>query len=357
MSKSGFSRAGFLPARVIHLHPSRFCNLACQHCYSASGPHVRGELAAAEVLSALALLNGEGYEVLSLSGGEPLLYSGFETVVRCAAALGFRINLITNGAPVGGRLVDLIVQYVNLIAISIDGAPETHTELRGDSNAFTRAERAMDRLTTAGVRYGLSYCISRQSLADMPWAVEFAREKGAALVHFHPFAATGRGRFVAERFSLTETDKARAYVIASLLDTGDLPRVQIDLAPLDAVRARRSDYAALMLDDARHALLSDLVNPLVIDERGRVLPFSYGMNPTLGIGQIGPDLAAAVAGYKTKSWRRLRALLGTTFDRLDTRGEGFIDWFYFLVETSYAVESKIKPFDERFLALEQEKSS
>ena len=337
MSKSGFSRAGFLPARVIHLHPSRFCNLACQHCYSASGPHVRGELPAAGILSALAVLKEEGYEVLSLSGGEPLLYSGFETVVRGAAALGLRINLITNGAPVGGRLLDLIASHVNLIAISLDGAPGTHAEMRGDGNAFARADRAMDRLTATGVRYGLSYCISRESLADMPWAVEFAREKGAALVHFHPFSAMGRGRAVASRLSLSETDKARAYIIASLLETDDTPGVQIDLAPVDAVRTRRDDYAALILDDARHTPLSDLINPLVIDETGRVLPFSYGMSPRFDIGHIGAELAMAVSCYKLNNWRSLRALLDTAFAQLDTHSERFLDWFWYLIETSYTL--------------------
>ena len=31
-------RSGFLPDRIIHLHPTRLCNLACLHCYSESDP-------------------------------------------------------------------------------------------------------------------------------------------------------------------------------------------------------------------------------------------------------------------------------------------------------------------------------
>jgi len=81
----------------------------------------------------------------------------------------------------------------------------------------------------------------------------------------------------------------------------------------------------------------NLRQPLVIDEKGRVLPFSYGMNPTLGIGQIGPDLPAAVAGYKANGWRTPPSLFSTAFDQIDRCGEGFIDWFYFLVEASVAI--------------------
>ena len=336
MSRSRSSHSGFLPARVVHLHPSRFCNLACQHCYSASGPDMRGELAPEAIVSALAVLQAEGYEVLSFSGGEPLLYSGFEAVARGAAALGFRINLVTNGAPVGGRLLDILVEHVNLVAISLDGAPETHVELRGDARAFIRAEQAMNRLAAVGARFGISYCVSRESLADMPWAVEFAAAKGAALVQFHPFAATGRGRQHAARLSLNEADKARAYIVAALLDTGEGPAIQLDLAPVEAACARRSDYAILTLKDTRTALLSDLVNPLIIDELGRVLPLSYGINPRFALGHLGPNLAALVTRYKAEGWRDLYNLLDAAFDLLGVRSKNFVDWFYHVVETSHA---------------------
>jgi Fe-coproporphyrin III synthase len=337
MLENGSSRSGFLPSRTIHLHASRFCNLACQHCYSMSGPNEHGELAPQEIISALTVFKAEGYDVLSLSGGEPLLYSGFEEVVHSAIALGFRLNLITNGAPVGGRLLNIIAEYVHLIAISLDGAPHTHTEIRGDPRAFIRAERAMDRLFAMGVPYGISYCVSRQSLTDMPWAVEFAAAKGAALVQFHPFAATGRGRRLVDRLGLDAADKARAYVLATLLETREGPRIQIDLAPIEAVLAQRSDYAVLGFTDARDMLLSDLINPLVIDEKGRVLPLSYGIDPQLKLGRIDSNLPTLIAHYKAEGWHDIRALLDAAFTRLDTNDEHFIDWFHHVVETSYTL--------------------
>lgn len=342
MSGSGSPQAGFLPARVIHLHPSRFCNLACQHCYSESGPDKRGELAVEAIISALAILQREGYEVLSLSGGEPLLYSGFEAVVRGAVALGFRVNLITNGAPVGGKLLDIIAEYVNLIAISLDGAPELHNELRQDKNAFARAERAIDRLAALNVQYGISYCVSRKSLPDMPWAVEFARAKGAVLVQFHPFAALGRGRHFNNYLSLTESEKARAYVIAALLDMDQNPVIQLDLAPVEASRLRRNDYAILTLNDACSIPLSDLVNPLIIDEMGHILPLCYGIAPHYMLGQIGPDLTLLIGRYKSKGWHDLGRLLNATFEGLGLHGENFVDWFYQIVEISYELHHNVE---------------
>ncbi|HLO18173.1 MAG TPA: radical SAM protein [Anaerolineales bacterium] len=337
MAESGSSRSGFMPSRVIHLHPSRFCNLTCQHCYSSSGPGVRGELAAETIISALPALKAEGYEVLSLSGGEPLLYSGFKVVVHSAASLGFRINLVTNGAPVGGHLLDFIADYVNLVAVSLDGAPETHIDLRGDARAFLRAERAMDRLATVGVKFGIAYCISRESLQDMPWAVEFAKAKGAGLIQFHPFAPVGRGQLLANRLGLSESDRARAYIIAALLDTGQGLTIQMDLAPVEVARARRGDYAVLDLEDANEMHLSDLVNPLIIDETGLVSPLCYGINQRHALGLLGSNSATLVDHFKKEGWRDLRTLLDVAFARLGTCGENFVDWFYHIVETSYGL--------------------
>jgi Fe-coproporphyrin III synthase len=338
LSESGSSRSGFIPARIVHLHPTRFCNLTCQHCYSESGPTLRGEIQAAAIISALSSLRMEGYEVLSLSGGEPLLYSGIEVLLKGAAALGYRINLITNGAPVGGRLLNLVAEYVNLIAVSLDGAPKTHIELRGHPNAFIHAERAMDRLASKDVRFGIAYCVSRESLSDMPWAVEFAKVKGAGLVQFHPFAPIGRGRWLSDRLSLSETDKARAYVIAALLDTGKEPVIQIDLAPIGVVCERRADYSVLQLEDASKVLLSDLVNPLIVEETGLVSPLSYGIDHQFAIGMLGIDFTKLIANYKEVRWRELRTLLEKAFTRLGMNGENFVDWFYHVVNTSYCFQ-------------------
>jgi hypothetical protein len=57
--------SGFLPDRIIHLHPTRLCNLACLHCYSASDPHHTDALDPVPLCDALGVLRGEGYMVVS----------------------------------------------------------------------------------------------------------------------------------------------------------------------------------------------------------------------------------------------------------------------------------------------------
>jgi len=61
-------------APVLQLHPTRLCNIACAHCYSGSGPTVRGELPLELLSDCLEAAAGLGYRQLAVSGGEPLLY-------------------------------------------------------------------------------------------------------------------------------------------------------------------------------------------------------------------------------------------------------------------------------------------
>ncbi|MBX3063574.1 MAG: radical SAM protein [Anaerolineae bacterium] len=327
-----------MPARVIHLHPSRFCNLACKHCYSASGPQERLHLPPAQVIAALEVLRGEGYDVLSLSGGEPTLYSGFEQIVRSAASLGFQVNLISNGAPIGGHLLDVIAQYVHLTAISLDGAPATHNEMRGTARAFDYVERAVERLSALKLQFGFSYCVSRKSLADMPWAYEFAASAGAKLLQFHPFAATGRGSQMAEDNTLSSADFARLYVLSKLLEAHKQLAVQLDIAPVELIRDLRGDYLVLSADYVSDLSLGDMVSPLVIDETGMMYPFSYGIDPRLAIAKVDANLRAAIMAYKVAGWHRLRLLLDRAFAALDSYNGEFIDWFYHLVETSRTLD-------------------
>lgn len=327
--------AGFMATRAVHLHVSRYCNLACRHCYSSSGPQQTGGVNPAAVNTALRVLREEGYEVLSLSGGEPLLFSGLEEILREAHTLGYRINLVSNGAPVRGRFLEWIARYIQLTALSLDGDPETHIAVRGHPKAFTWVEEAADRLADAGACFGIAFGVSCRSLVAMPWAVDWAAARGAALVQFHPFGATGRGIEVADELGLSATDQARAYVTAELLRSPDGPALQLDLAPVPLLLDGKSAYR--LLSDAKPLTdqpLADLVNPLVIDEQGWLLPMSYGVAPRYRLGRCNAALPDAIATFKATGWQPVRHLLLRAFDALETQRPLFADWFGHLVDVS-----------------------
>ena len=113
--------------RVLHLHPTRRCNLACLHCYSNSGPAEADTLPAVIAASTVAAAARLGYTMLSVSGGEPLMYPGLWGLLHEARRAGMTRALVTNGVGVTAPLAVRLRDAVNVVAVMcIDGQPERH---------------------------------------------------------------------------------------------------------------------------------------------------------------------------------------------------------------------------------------
>lgn len=184
------------------------------------------------------------------------------------------------------------------------------------------------------VPFGISYCVSKKSLANMPWAVEFAESHEASLIQFHALGATGRGQSLSH-ISLDKTEKTRAYLIALLLKKSKRTAIQIDLVATEQIRRQRNDYELLNFEVAHNKLLSDLVNPLIINELGDVLPFSYGINPSFKISSINYGLLSSIEEYKNKRWKRVKSLIDYSINSIESSQEEYLDWFQYVVDNSY----------------------
>src|SRR5579872_1875074 len=92
--------------RILQIHPTKLCNLRCLHCYSSSGPLERGELGAPLLLNAVSDAARLGYNVLSVSGGEPLLYSKLPILCQAARRHKMITTLVTNGTVITQRKLD-----------------------------------------------------------------------------------------------------------------------------------------------------------------------------------------------------------------------------------------------------------
>ncbi|MDQ4124812.1 MAG: radical SAM protein [Actinomycetota bacterium] len=318
---------GYLTKRVVQVHPLDLCNLRCAHCYSSSAPGLRASLPAARLLALLERLRDEGYEAVSISGGEPFLYRELEALVRGAKGAGYSVNLITNGTVLSNRRQQALLTLLDLVAVSVDGAPDNHDRVRGPG-AFAAAERGVDVIAASGVPFGITFCVTTSSLEDVPWVRDFAEEKGARLLSLRPLAPVGRATTMASPEALTAADQARLFLLAQLLDDDAGPRVRVDLTPAPQVlHGAREAFPVL---DARPETLrlSDWVNPLVIDERGRVLPFAYGVAADYALG----DLDAFDLGRLDS----VRDLVTAALVELERSGSRFVDWFELVTATSHA---------------------
>ncbi|WBK01120.1 radical SAM protein [Methylocystis parvus] len=329
-------RSGFLPARTIHLHPTRLCNLTCRHCYSHSSPHRRSHLDLATLLRALAALRGEGYEQLSVSGGEPLLYPRLDALVSAAQDQGYRLSLITNGSTITPANVPLLAS-LDFVAVSVDGREPLHNQIRGQKDAFARTMRGLRRLREAGARFAIIFAATRQSLVDIVPVAEIAMQHGAVALHLRPLVLTGRAAANCGDLGLRQTDLDRLFLIAHALrhELGKELAIQLDLVPASAALANRCAYRALA--ENSDGPLSDLINPLVISADGVAKPLTYDFPAAYDICTI-DDLC--VAGRGAIVPERLNAFRITMLDalgKLDPEA-GLLDWFFYLTGCAAASE-------------------
>lgn len=328
-------RSGFLPARVVHIHPTTVCNLACAHCYSSSSPQAGSSLDCADLLAALQELRKEGYEVLSVSGGEPLVYRDLRKLLHGSADLGYRNHVVTNGLLLTRERLASLKDCVQLIAVSFDGAREVHNQVRGRPNAFDRANQALDVLGSGSVPFAMAFGVSRYSLPDVPWAYERALESGASVLQLRPLVSTGRARHLEDDWFLTPVDCARLVVLGSVFGptSADELRVQVDLVPVVELATAAGQFLSppsICADE----LLSDFVNPIVIRDTGALVPFTYDIDPDYTVANVARAVGPSIAAFKQDGAGRIADLIEAALQMAADHPGDFLDWFAHLTATS-----------------------
>ncbi len=306
--------------RILQVHPTRRCNLRCLHCYSSSGPEEEARLEPEVVRRLLTGARDEGYTVVGFSGGEPLLYPALREVLEHAKALGLTTTVTSNGMLLDERRVDVLAGAADLLAISLDGVPESHNRLRASSRAFETMVSRLDGVRRAGIPFGFIFTLTQYNLDELDWVARFCLEQGASLLQIHPLELAGRARenLADERPDATEA--AWAYVAALELQAsmGERLRVHLDLADREVLRAEPSRaFAAPETPGEGPAPLGSQLSPLIVETDGTLVPVQYGFPRRYALGNVRRESLAACAAH----WRRhlaadFRALCRRTFDEL-----------------------------------------
>lgn len=276
-------------APVLQIHPSRHCNLRCLHCYSSSGPQERGELELPLVYDLLADAAAEGYAVASISGGEPLLYTGLVSALQRAHACGLATSLTTNGMLLDERRLSGLRQNLDFLAISLDGVPASHDRMRGMPGAFAGMQGRLDGLRASALRFGFIFTLTRTNVHELDWVARFALDEGASLLQIHPLEEIGRAREALAGARPDAIEAGVAYLEFARLQ--DLLRGRVDLQLDFAHRllVREQPWRVLpghQVEDPSGAPLGELVTPLVVEADARVVPLQHGFPRRFEVGTL-----------------------------------------------------------------------
>jgi Fe-coproporphyrin III synthase len=268
--------------RVLQVHPGRGCNLRCLHCYSSSAPEERAWLDPALLCRAIADSEGLGYNMLSISGGEPLLYRGLTQLLEQAHRHGMLTSLITNGMLLTAERLSELKRDLDVIAISMDGAPQRHNRMRAHARAFQVMESRLGGLRESGIPFGFVFTLASDNLHELEWAARFAVEQGAMMLQVHPLEEVGRAKVSMRGAEPVGETAALAWLVIERLKEIWAGRLAIHLDLFDRGYAA-SEAASL---DRSSCALSNLISPLVIEADGTVSPLRYGFPREWQLGNI-----------------------------------------------------------------------
>lgn len=157
------------------------CNLRCQHCGSRAGCRRPDELTTAEALDLVEQLADLGCELVTLSGGEPLLRDDWDLVAQAVARRGIPVNMVTNGTLVDPAMARRIAAAgLSNVGVSIDGPPDLHDQIRG-AGTYLRTTQGIRHLRDAGVSVAVMTTVNRRNLPLLRAVRDDAIRLGASI--------------------------------------------------------------------------------------------------------------------------------------------------------------------------------
>jgi Fe-coproporphyrin III synthase len=324
---------------VFQIHPSLRCNLSCRHCYSFSGPHASATLEVGDVQDALRDAATLGYRTVSVSGGEPLLWSELPGVLDYAKALGLRTTVTTNGTVLNARRLDPLLSVVDLLAISVDGAPAGHDEIRGLTGAFARLRRGLDRVRERDLPFGFIHTLTKQSWKQIEGIIEFAVNADAQLVQIHPLELVGRAADELTHAACDQSTLALVYILVAALNLrrrGN-PVVQYDvLHRATMIKHPERVYAGEELPDPEDRRAEDLA-VLVLEADGTVVPIAYGFSRQYAVGNIKSErLRDAWPRFSREVYPQFRDMCRTVHaEIMADESRHFVNWYEVLHDASH----------------------
>jgi MoaA/NifB/PqqE/SkfB family radical SAM enzyme len=304
----------------------------------------RLELDVAAICQVVSDAAAMGYQVISVSGGEPLMYAGLDEVLAHAKSLDLRTTVTTNGFFNGLRRLKSLSGLIDVLAISLDGPPEFHNEIRGSARAFERLESGLPNVRQAGIPFGFIHTLTQRNWEHLLWVAEFAAANGASLLQIHPLELAGRAAHEMAGDAPESDLLSKAYVMAFALasEYGDTMRVQLDLLYRDHLREEPElIYAGELQDRPDQVSPAQSIGLLVLEPDGTVVPVAFGFSRRFRLCNVNEQtLAACWGSYLVDGYPAFRSLCRQVWDELSSPNAALLtNWHEVIVARSQTFDA------------------
>ena len=328
------------PFRTIQIHPTRKCNLSCLHCYSSSAPHLKNELNINALKKFLPYAFEHGFNNISISGGEPFMYSGLEELLIFSKSLGFQNTVASNGMLLHSEKNKRILNYIVLIAISVDGPKNLHDYIRGQKGAFDKMLKGVDLLKEIKKPFGFIHTVTPESWKSLLWLGEFAHKHDARLLQLHPLEMYGRALEELSHMGIDDTLAHQTFILANYLRSkyAETMVVQLDLLHREYLESFPQTVNTFTRQCISKRKISDIFDSIIIEETGRLLPFAYGFNSSLSFGNINNFSHSLFDNYIDQKVPLIEALFNQTYNKIiDNKEVDLVNWSEMILSESMAI--------------------
>ncbi len=193
------------------LELTHLCNLDCIMCYNVA--RAEPELSTAQWLEVLEQLAAAGTLRLTLSGGEILARRDFFTIAERAQALGFALDLKTNGTLLTAESADRMAALApRQVDISLLGATDaTFDAIAGSRRTLERVLRGVRLLQARGVRVKLNTLLLDLNLTEREAMLDLACGLGVEYEQVVKVSAADDGSDRAGRHQLSRQQMSALF--------------------------------------------------------------------------------------------------------------------------------------------------
>ena len=304
--------------RTLELHPAPWSNLRST-CRSSSGLEERNGLGVPLLLQAIGDAAELGYNFLSVSGEEPLLYPGLQAICREAHRRHMLTSMVLNRVNPTAAQLDWLRFAIDLLGISLEARAVRPKRSRRVSRAAQDMEDRLELVRRSEIPYAIVFTLTQESLSDLEWAADYAAAHGAAMLQVCPAAGLG------------DEAMSTAWMLAECL--ADLHRgrlvIHLDATNRYNLPIEPRDLASWKKDVEREArYIGEILSPLVIDHTGEVAPMRLGFPRCFAFGNLHDERLTAL----THRWIDTRAadfcaVYGAALEKARTADRTFGDLY------------------------------
>lgn len=230
-------------AQRYFVYPSRYlegahwsitgkCNFQCRHCMVSAPSARHPQLPLEDCLRIVESIAQCGIKHVDITGGEPLLRSDFEEIVKALTKYNLDIGtLFTNASLLSSETMEMLHRHNQhpTFQLSFDGLGH-HDWLRGIPGAEKQADKAFRLLQSYGARTAAAMCIHRKNKDSLRDTVNYLASLGVEGLRVNAPQELGIWKQYSSEYALSNEEVWQVYkeYIPHFFEDGMPLKIELD---------------------------------------------------------------------------------------------------------------------------------